>query len=142
MKRIHRIAPTIALLGLLLALSSVSALAATHYYVVANNNTSTNSVSVYPISGTSLASVTTVLTGGAGSGGGYFAEAMQSIAQDGSNTCVFAGDAKSGDVAARKKISTSPYLSVVGNYVSPDGDTATNDGLGINVSGGYLYAKF
>jgi hypothetical protein len=142
MKRIHRIAPTIAFLGLLLALSSVSALAATHYYVVANNNTSTNSVSVYQISGTSLASVTTVLTGGAGSGGGYFAEAMQSIAQDGSNTCVFAGDAKSGDIAAMKIISTTPYLSVVGNYVSPDGDTATNDGLGITVSGGYLYANY
>ena len=142
MKRTPRVASTITFLGLLLVLSSVSALAATHYYVVANNNTPTNTVSVFQVSGSSLVPVTTVPTGGSGSGGGYFAEAMQSIAQDGSNTCIFAGDANSGDIAAMKIISTSPYLSVVGNYVSPDGDSATNDGLGITVSGGYLYANY
>lgn len=140
MERFLRIAP-IALLSLL-ALCSGNALAATHYYVVGNNNTSPNSVSVYQISGTSLIPVTTVATGGTGIGGGYFAEAQQSIAQDGTNTCVFAGDANSGDIAAMKIISTSPYLSVVANYFSPDGDTATNDGLGITVTGGYLYANY
>lgn len=127
----------------LVAFASTSASAATRYFVVGNNNTvTTNSVSIFMVSGTSLVRVTTVATGGAGTGGGYFAEAQQSIAQDGANTCVFAGDAGSGDISAMKITSASPYLSVVSNYLSPDGDTATNFGLGITVSGGYLYANY
>jgi len=86
-----------------------SAAAAPHYYVVANNNnSSTNSVSVYQISGTSLVSLTTVPTGGMGNGGGYFAAATQSIAHDGTNTCVFAGDAGSADISAMKVIPNRP----------------------------------
>jgi hypothetical protein len=130
-------------LALLVMVSTGSASAVTHYYVVANNNTSsTNTVSVYQVSGTSLVSLTTVPTGGIGNGGGYFAEVTQSIAHDGTNTCVFAGDAGSGDISAMKVISTSPFLSVVKNYFSPDGDGASNLGLGITVSGGYLYANY
>jgi hypothetical protein len=143
MTKISRTLVLMVSLALLLAVSSSSASAATHYYVVANNNTSpTNTVSVYQISGTSLVSLTTVPTGGSGSGGGYFAEVTQSIVLDGSNTCVFAGDAGSGDISAMKVIGTSPYLSVVGNYFSPDGDTASNFGLGITISGRYLYANY
>jgi len=41
-----------------------------------------------------------------------------------------------------KVIGTSPLLSVVSNYFSPDGDTASNLGLGITISGGYLYANY
>lgn len=141
MKQIPCTVAVTVLLALLVALSSTSAFAA-NYYVVANNNSSPNSISVFRVSGTSLVPMTNVATGGNGIGGGYFAEAQQSIAQDGSNTCVFAGDAGSGDVAAMKIVSASPYLSVVGNYVSPDGDTATLDGLGITVTGGYLYANY
>lgn len=128
--------------AVLVAFASTNA-SATRYFVVGNNNTTpTNTVSIFIVSGTSLFRVTTVATGGAGTGGGYFAEAQQSIAQDGANTCVFAGDGGSGDISAMKIISTSPYLSVVSNYVSPDGDTATNFGLGITVSGGFLYANY
>jgi hypothetical protein len=142
MKRIPCRFTMMALFTLLCA-SSVSAVAATHYYVVGNNNVGgPNTVSVFQVSGTSLVPVTTVSTGGSGTGGGYFAEARQSIAQDGSNICVFAGNAGSGDIAAMKVIGTSPYLSIVGNYFSGDGDTATNDGLGITVTGGYLYANY
>jgi hypothetical protein len=143
MAKISRTLAAMALLALVVALSSGSASAATHYYVVANNNTSpTNTVSVYQVSGTSLVSLTTVLTGGSGNGGGYFAEVTQSIAHDGTNTCVFVGDAGSGDISAMKVIGTSPFLSVVGNYLSPDGDGASNLGLGVTVSGGYLYANY
>ena len=99
MTKISRTLVAMVLLALVVALSSGSASAATHYYVVANNNTSpTNTVSVYQVSGTSLVSLTTVLTGGSGNGGGYFAEVTQSIAHDGTNTCVFVGDAGSGDI--------------------------------------------
>lgn len=143
MTKISKTFVAVAVLALLIAVSSGSASAATHYYVVANNNTSpTNSVSVFQVSGTSLVSVTTVPTGGMGSGGGYFAAVTQSIVHDGTSTCVFAGDAGSADISAMKVISTSPFLSVVGNYFSPDGDGASNLGLGITISGGYLYANY
>ena len=110
MTKISRTVVAVALLSLAVTVFSGSASAATHYYVVANNNASpTNSVSVYQVSGTSLVSLTTVSTGGAGSGGGYFAAVTQSIAHDGTNTCVFAGDAGSADISAMKVISTSPF---------------------------------
>jgi hypothetical protein len=143
MTRISRTLVAVTLLALLLAVCGGSAFAATHYYVVANNDTSfANTVSVYQVSGSSLVPLTTVSTGGAGSGGGYFAETRQSIVHDGAATCVFAGDSGSGDIAAMKVIPTSPFLSVVSNYTSPDGDAASNDGLGITISGGYLYANY
>jgi len=126
---------------LLAALCASSAFAANHY-VVANNDTSTNTVSVFQVSGISLVPLTTVPTGGQGLGGGYFAEVRQSIAQDGTNTCVFAGDAVSSDIAAMKVIAVSPYLKVVSNYVSPDGDSGDYEGLGVTVSGGYVYANY
>ncbi|HLW87671.1 MAG TPA: hypothetical protein VKR57_04215 [Terriglobales bacterium] len=129
--------------ALLLAVSGSSAYAATHHYVVTNDdNPSANSVSVFEVTGPVLTHVTTVLTGGTALGGGYFAQVDQSIAQDASNTCVFAGDAASGDIAAMKVISASPYLQVVSDYLSPDGDSGANIGLGIAISGGYLYANY
>jgi hypothetical protein len=140
--RIARALAALSLLAMLLAVCGSSAYAATRYYVVANNDSSSNSVSIYEVSGTSLVSVSTVPTGGLGIGGGYFAAKTQSIAQDGSNTCVFAGDAGSPDISAMKIIATSPFLKVVSNYVSPDGDAATDYGLGILVAGGYLYANY
>ena len=116
---------------------------ATNYYVVGNNNTfPTNTVSVYRVSGTSLVPLTTVPTGGEGTNGGYFSQVQQSIAQDGSNTCVFAGDSNSADISAMKVIAASPYLQVVTTYISPDGDASTSDGLGITVAGGYIYANY
>jgi len=127
--------------ALLAALCASSAFAANHY-VVANNDTSTNTVSVFQVSGISLVPLTTVATGGAGLGGGYFAEVRQTIAQDGTNTCVFVADAVSSDIAAMKVIGASPYLKVVGNYVSPDGDSGDYEGLGVTVAGGYVYADY
>ena len=65
MTRISKTFVAIAVLALLLAVSSRSTFAATHYYVVANNDTSpTNSDSVFQVSGSSLVSLTTVPTGG------------------------------------------------------------------------------
>lgn len=142
MIRIPKTLAAVTLIGLL-ALAASSAFAATHYYVVANNNNSpANSVSIYQVSGTSLINVSTVSTGGVGTSGGYFGQVRQSITQDGSNTCVFAGDANSGDIAALKVVATKPYLQLVSNYYSPDGDAGSYDGIGITVSGGYLYANY
>ncbi|MGA7382173.1 MAG: hypothetical protein WBX03_15095, partial [Terriglobales bacterium] len=141
MTRIPRILAAVTLGALLLSVCGASAFAATHYYVVTDDdNAVSNSVSVYEVAGISLTHLTTVPTGGTGLGGGYFAEVHQSVAKDGSNTCVFAADAGSGDIAGMKVIGASPYLQVVGNYVSPDGDQGNLDGIGITISGSYLYA--
>lgn len=140
---VSRTLATVILLAAPPAILVVTANAATHHFVVANNNTfPTNSVSLYAVSGSSLVPVATVPTGGTGSGGGYFAGVTQSVAQDGTNVCVFAGDASSIDISAMKVVAGRPYLEVVGNYVSPDGDADTNAGLGIITSGGYLYANY
>lgn len=142
MIRIPKILAAMPLIVLLLALGAGSAFA-TNYYVVANNNTSpTNNVSVYEVTGSTLTNVSTVATGGEGTGGGYFGQVRQSINQDGSNTCVFAADAESGDIAALEVIAKAPYLSLVKDYTSPDGDSGTEAGIGITVSGGYLYANY
>jgi hypothetical protein len=132
--------------GVLLAMFQATCVGATktatHHYVFANNNTfPSNTVSLYEVSGASLVPLTTVPTGGTGSGGGYFAGVTQSVARDGTNICLFAGDASSLDISAMKVVAGSPYLEVVGNYASPDGD-ADIAGLGIITSGGYLYANY
>jgi hypothetical protein len=130
------------LIGFFLAATAGSAFAA-HNYVVANNNTfPTNTVSVYELSGTSLIGVTTVPTGGAGTGSGYPANTTQSVAHVPLGNCVFAGDAASGDISAMQVVDKSPYLQVVRNYYSSDGDAATEDGLGLIVSGDWLYANY
>ncbi|HTZ97782.1 MAG TPA: hypothetical protein VMB18_15380 [Terriglobales bacterium] len=140
---ISRTLAAVTLIGLLVAVGAGSAFAATHYYVVGNNNAfPTNSLSIYEVSGTALVSVSTVNTGGEGAGGGYFGQVRQSITRDGSSTCVFAGDEDSGDVAALKVISSKPYLALVSDYFSPDGDAGSSDGIGITVSGSYLYANY
>jgi hypothetical protein len=144
MNRTSRLLATVTVIALVMAVGASSALAAaTHYYVVANNNTfPTNTISVYQVSGTSLVNVTTVPTGGAGNGAGYYAAKTQSIAHDGTATCVFVGDDESGDISAMKVIPTAPYLRVVSNYFSPDGDAGSFSGLGVTVAGGYLYANY
>jgi hypothetical protein len=120
-----------------------SAHAATHHYVVTNDdNPSANSVSVYEVTGASLTHLSTVPTGGTGIGGEYFGQVDQAIAQDGGSTCLFAADAGSSDIVAMKEISSAPYLQVVSNYISPDGDSGTYLGIGIVISGGYLYANY
>jgi len=144
MTRISRIFAGLILGAMLLAFCGGNAYA-TNHYVVTNDNppTANNTVSAFKVgSGPGLTLITTVLTGGTSSGGGYFAQQTQSIAQDGSNTCVFAGDGGTtplSDISAMKIISTSPYLQVVNNYSSPNGD---NGNIGIVVSNGYLYAAY
>jgi hypothetical protein len=142
MTEFSRTLAAVTLLAVLPLICVGTAKAARHHYVIANNNAfPTNTVSVYEVSGASLVPLPTVPTGGTGSGGGYFAGVTQSVAQDGTNTCVFVGDAGSIDISAMKMVTRSPYLKVVSNYASPDGD-ADIAGLGIITSGGYLYANY
>ena len=143
MTKISTTLAAVTLLAVLPVICVSTAHAASHHYVVANNNTfPTNTVSVYEVSGASLVPVAAVTTGGTGSGGGYFAGVTQSVTQDGKNVCVFAGDASSIDISAMKVVAGSPHLEVVSNYVSPDGDADSNAGLGITTSGDYLYANY
>jgi hypothetical protein len=130
------------IVGSLLTLSAGNASAATHYYVVANNNVfPANTVSVFELSGASLVNVTTVATNGQGARGSDSVQMMQSITQDGSSTCIFAADANTSDISAMKVIPTSPYLQVVRNFFSPDGDNGMA-GMGIIVNNGYLFVSY
>jgi WD40 repeat protein len=139
---VSRILAALTLFAMFPAICGGTTNAATHHYVVANNNTfPSNTVSLYEVSDGSLVLLTTVPTGGTGSGGGYFAGVTQSITRDGANICLFAANASSLDISAMEVSMRSPYLEVVSNYVSPDGGAAIA-GLGITTSGSYLYANY
>jgi len=147
MTKVPKVSVALILAGLFLAATAGSAFASRNY-VVANNNTSpTNTISIYELfgntQGASLVSVTTVPTGGQGIGGGYPANpTVVATKQYPIPGCVFVGDAGSSDIAVLKPINQSPYLQVVGNFYSVDGDAATAGGLGIVASGAYVYASY
>ena len=137
MTRVPKVSVALILAGLFLVATAGSAFASRNY-VVANNNTSpTNTVSVYELSGTtlesSLVSVVNLATGGAGTGAGFPANVALAVLDRNYPVgyCVFAGDAGSGDISAMKPINTSPYLQLVGNYRTPEGDEASAGGLGL-----------
>lgn len=149
MKRILKTPATLILIGLFLAVTGGSAFAS-HNYVIANNNTApTNTVTIYELSGTtveaSLVSVTTVATGGSGTGTGYPSNTSVATVIGQVGACVFVGDAGTGDISAMKSIHSSPYLEVVGNVEPPDGDSASEGGLGMIVGSAlpyFLYANY
>jgi|GEM_PF-6550786 len=101
---VSRTLAAVTLFAMFPAICVGTANAATHHYVVANNTFSGNTASLYEVSDASLALVTTVPTGGTGSGGGYFVGATQPIARDGANICLFAADASSLDISAMKVV--------------------------------------
>ena len=145
MSRIQRIPAAIIVAGVL-AVTAGSAFASHKYVVVNNNASSMNTISIYELFGNtlgaSLVSVTTVPTGGVGSGGGYSDNRTIATNEGYLGTCIFVGDAGSDDISAMLPIDQSPYLQVEGNYHAADGDTATAGGLGIVALGGYVYASY
>jgi len=142
MTRIWRTAIVVIIGAMLPAFCGVGAYAADHLVVTNDNNPTANSVSIYKLTGDSLTREGTVPTGGLGIARFYASEVSQSVARDGSDTCVFAGDAGSGDIAAMKVTKSTPFLTVAGNFGSPDGDSGSTAGIGIAISGNYLYANY
>jgi len=142
MTKMLRTAVAVILGTAFLAFSGVGAYAADHYVYTNDNNPTANSVSTYKLTGHSLTRMSTVPTGGLGIAAFYTAAVSQAVARNGSDACIFAGDAGSGDIAALKGIKSKPFLATMGNYTSPDGDSGTAAGIGIAISDNYLYASY
>jgi 6-phosphogluconolactonase (cycloisomerase 2 family) len=85
-----------------------------------------------------LTQLKVVSTGGLGFGQSSFAEVRQTLAQDGSNECLFVSDGGSSDVAAI----IAKTQTLVGNYKGSSGDSGASAGVGVAVQGGFLYASF
>jgi 6-phosphogluconolactonase (cycloisomerase 2 family) len=109
-------------------------------YVIANNDALfSNRLSFYTIGATGLLSLKQeVLTEGAGIGGGYFATNRASMVNSGTNQCVYASNAASGDISGIN-VNTLEFSSSASGS-STDGGTSNGIGLAMNAQ--YLYASF
>jgi hypothetical protein len=79
-----------------------------------------------------------VPTGGVGIAGGYFAAARIAIVPQGSDVCVFASNAASGNISGI----SAATLTVTGTFLGSFSDTATANGIGLAANADYLYATF
>ncbi|MGH9499069.1 MAG: hypothetical protein ACRD3L_07980 [Terriglobales bacterium] len=81
---------------------------------------------------------TTVFTGGFGIGGGFFGLNRLAVLNNSGNQCVFSSEASTSDIVGID-VNT---LTVTGSAVGSQNDTGTSNGIGLAMSGGYLYASF
>jgi hypothetical protein len=116
------------------------AVAQSPYYVLTNDNTLTNSATVFnlnPKNG-SLSEVLTLETGGEAMGGGYFAGVTQIITPGAA--CVFVSEGGgTPDIAAFSK---STHYAKVGNYTDSRLGGGTNMPMITNAAGSILYAAY
>lgn len=127
---------------LLLSICVAAGLAAgqTGLYLVANDDAPTsNDVSFYTIGGAGLLTLKkSVVTGGSGIAGGYFATNRLGMLDSGSEKCVYASDAASGDIVGIN-VST---LETSGTAFGSATDSGAANGIGIALNSQYLYASF
>ncbi len=79
-----------------------------------------------------------VLTGGAGIAGGYFSTDRIAVLANGTQECVYASNALTGDIVGID-INT---LAVAGNTSGSPTDSGSANGIGLAVNAQYLYASF
>lgn len=79
-----------------------------------------------------------VITGGEGIGGGYFGAKRVVALNSGSQQCVYASEALTGDIVGIV-VST---LEIGGSAFGSSTDGGTTNGIGLAVNGTYLYASF
>ena len=77
-------------------------------------------------------------TGGVGIAGGFFASSRIAIVPQGSDVCVFASNAASGDVSGI----SAATRAVTGTFLASSSDTANANGIGLAANANYLYATF
>jgi DNA-binding beta-propeller fold protein YncE len=133
--------PRIIALVAVLALGAVDGLAATRYYAITNDNGIENTVSVYELSGTNLELRETIALD-AGGGNGAFGQMSLAITQNGTNACLFVSDSRMGSISALMALAGNPYIQFVNNYFSPNGLFTNGFGIGITVTGGFVYASY
>ena len=114
------------------------------HFLITNDDTGTvfppSTVTFYSVAADgSLAAPASVSTGGNGIAGGYFGAARVLVAPGGLDTCVYASNAQSENIAgigARTRKLAGPFRGSV-----PDHKLARN-GIGLAVSSSHLYASF
>jgi hypothetical protein len=130
-------------LALLLSICTFScvALAASqpHYLITNDDDTLSSSVTFYVIEENSLLHLDQrVLTGGTGIAGGYFSTNRLAVLDNGTQQCVYASDAFTGDVVGID-INT---LAVSGSTPGSPTDSGNANGIGLAVNSQYLYASY
>jgi sugar lactone lactonase YvrE len=131
---------TAAALLLILVANGLAAAAAQPHYVITNDDSpSSNSVSFYTVEASGLLKLKrVVLTGGFGIGGGFFATNRVAVLDSGSEECVFASEAATGDIVGIN-VST---LKVTDTVFGSAGDAGTSNGIGLALNANFLYASF
>jgi hypothetical protein len=98
-----------------------------------------NTVTFYSIEANgTLDNKTLVPTGGVGIAGGFFASPRIAIVPQGSDVCVFASNAASGDISGI----SAATRTVTGTFLASASDTASANGIGLAANANYLYATF
>jgi len=125
----------------LLPTSAIGAEKPSHY-VFTNNDPPgkiSNSSNFYTIgSGGLLTPKATVTTGFGGIGGGYFGQYKVRALRKGTQQCVYVADASSAQVAGI----VVQTLKVAGAFAASNTDDGTSNGVGLALSGHYLFASF
>ncbi len=116
------------------------ALGQSESYLIANSDAPfSNRLSFYNIGTTGLLSLKQeVSTEGAGIGGGYFATNRVSMVNSGTDQCIYASNAASGDISGINVSNLEFTSSTSGS--STDG--GTSNGIGLVTNAQYLYASF
>ena len=124
-----------------ICMGNSAAFASGPHYLIANDDVVffPTSVSFYTIEPNGLLTLTQqVFTGGYGISGGYFGQNRIAVLDSGTNQCVYASEAFSGDVVG---ISISS-LEVGGSAFGSEADTGVSNGIGLALNSQYLYASF
>jgi 6-phosphogluconolactonase (cycloisomerase 2 family) len=126
----------------LMATSGFASGASRFHYVVTNDDVpprNPTSVTFYTVDASGLLDMKkTVLTGGIGIAGGYFAANRVNVLEDSNADCVYSSEATSGDVVGIVVSS----LKVGGRARGSTHDGGTSNGIGLAMNSQYLYASF
>lgn len=131
-------------LGILtLLFLNVAAYASSPHYLVTNDDVSgnfvENTVTFYTIGESGeLTLAQTVEIGVTGAAGGYFPANRVVALNTGSNQCIFASDAATGEIAG-VDVNT---LTLTGKAKGSSTDTGLSNGVGLALNSQYLYASF
>jgi 6-phosphogluconolactonase (cycloisomerase 2 family) len=121
--------------------SGFAAAASGPHYLVTNDDVpafSPTSVTFYTVGLTGLTLKAEVVTGGSGIGGGFFGANRISVLDNGSEQCVYASEAGTGDIVGII-VST---LQIGGISFGSATDGGTSNGIGLAMNTQYLYASF
>jgi hypothetical protein len=122
-------------------MSAVAAFASGPHYVIANDDVVffPTSLTFYTVEPNGLFTLTQqVFTGGYGISGGYFGANRLAVLNSGTDQCVYASEAFSGDIVG---VSVNT-LEIGGSAFGSETDTGVSNGIGLALNSQYLYASF